>query len=130
MSLEQEKIAIKQTIQYFFDGIDTLDKELMKKAFYGNQTQFLSKKDSEEYLNESNLEHFLKMVAHIKNDSTSIFNKEQCKKEILYIDVTGVAAAAKISLTFSTFAYTDYYNLLKINGTWLIVNKTFNTEVF
>lgn len=130
MSFEAEKQEIEKTIQCFFDGIDSLDESLVKKAFYANKTEFLSVKSSEEPVAEGNLEQFLTTLQAVKNDPKSIFNTEKCEKTILYIDISGSAASAKIRLKFSTFAYTDYYNLLKIKGDWKIVNKTFDTEVF
>lgn len=47
-------------------------------------------------------------------------------RRIVMIDVTGDAAIAKIELDYPTARFVDYMSLLKVDGTWRIVNKTFN----
>ncbi|HEX8636521.1 MAG TPA: nuclear transport factor 2 family protein [Pyrinomonadaceae bacterium] len=44
------------------------------------------------------------------------------------VDITGNAASAKIILDYPTVRFTDYMSLLKIDGEWKIVNKTFYAE--
>lgn len=130
MGAENEKKAIEQTIQYFFDGIDSFDGELVKKAFYSLETQMLSVTNPESKLSLGSVEKFLTTLQDAKNDPNSPLNTGKCEKTILNIDIAGTAACAKIRLKFATFAYTDYYNMLKIGGQWRIVNKIFNTEIF
>jgi hypothetical protein len=48
------------------------------------------------------------------------------KRRIVMVDVTGDAAVAKIELDYPDVFFTDYFTLLKVNGEWKIVNKTFN----
>ena len=50
------------------------------------------------------------------------------KRWIESIDIVGNAATAKIILDYPTAKLTDYMSLLKINGEWKIVNKTFTSE--
>ena len=50
------------------------------------------------------------------------------KRRIESLDVSGNAASAKIVLDYPTVNFTDYINLLKIDGEWKIVNKTFYAE--
>ncbi len=45
------------------------------------------------------------------------------------IDMAGNAAIAKVSLNYPTVNFTDYMTLLKIDGEWKIINKTFYAEV-
>ena len=42
-----------------------------------------------------------------------------------YIDITGNAASVKLTIDYETHQFVDYFNLLKIKGQWLIVNKIF-----
>jgi hypothetical protein len=42
-----------------------------------------------------------------------------------YINISGNAAQAKLTLDYPTFQFIDFINLLKINDTWLIVGKIF-----
>ena len=44
------------------------------------------------------------------------------------IDVTGNAAVVKVVLDYPQTRFTDYMSMLKINGEWKIVNKTFYAQ--
>ena len=47
-------------------------------------------------------------------------------KEILYIDVQGTCAQAKIKIERSDMILYDYMNLVKVQGNWKIVSKIFS----
>jgi hypothetical protein len=55
-------------------------------------------------------------------------DEAQRKRRIVSVDVTGDAAIAKIELDYPTTFFTDYFTLLKINGKWMIMNKTFHAR--
>lgn len=44
------------------------------------------------------------------------------------IDVTGDTAVAKIVLDYPAVRFTDYMQLMRIDGRWLIINKMFLAE--
>lgn len=44
---------------------------------------------------------------------------------IVYIDMQGNAAQARVELEYPTFTFIDFFNLLKIDGQWKIVSKIF-----
>lgn len=44
------------------------------------------------------------------------------------VDVTGDTAVAKIVLDYPAVRFTDYMQLMRIDGRWLIVNKMFLAE--
>ena len=50
------------------------------------------------------------------------------KRSIESVDITGNAAVAKVVLDYPSVKFTDYMSLLKIDGEWRIVNKTFYAE--
>lgn len=50
------------------------------------------------------------------------------KRKIESIDISGTAAVVKITLDYPTVRFVDYMSLLKINGEWKIVNKSFYAE--
>lgn len=130
MDLAKEKEEIKKTIQMFFDGFDNFDAELIIKAFYSEKAEMFSIKESSGKLNKSAVRNWFKMFEKVRNQEDNIWNIEKSEKNIVYIDVAGYAASAKVEYKFSSYIYTDYYNLLKIEGHWYIVNKTFDTEYF
>ena len=57
-------------------------------------------------------------------------DEEQRKigRKIEAIDITGNAAVAKIVLDYPTVRFVDYMTLLKMNGEWKIINKSFYAE--
>lgn len=55
-------------------------------------------------------------------------DEAQRKRWIELVDVTGSAAIAKVVLDYPTAKFADYFTLLKINGEWKIMNKTFHSE--
>jgi hypothetical protein len=55
-------------------------------------------------------------------------DEDQRRREITMVDVTGDAAVAKVVLDYPNTLFTDYMSLLKIDGEWRIVNKTFTVQ--
>lgn len=47
------------------------------------------------------------------------------KRWIESIDVTGNAAVVKVKLDYPAVLFTDYMSMLKVDGRWMIVAKTF-----
>lgn len=52
-------------------------------------------------------------------------DEAQRRRRIALVDVTGDAAVVKVELDYPNVFFTDYFTLLKIEGEWKIVNKTF-----
>jgi hypothetical protein len=124
MNLEKE--AIKQTLQYFMDGFDKLDGSIVQKAFHPKAQLFCN--INGRFLEQS-IEEFCKNLEHAKNYPDHPYNKEKCKKHVVYIDVFDNAASAKVEWIFSEFIYHDYYNMLKIDKQWYIMNKVFSKQI-
>lgn len=55
-------------------------------------------------------------------------DEAQRKRRIVSVDVTGDAAQAKVELDYPAVVLTDYFNLLKVDGKWMIMNKIFNAK--
>ena len=55
-------------------------------------------------------------------------DEAQRRRSIESVDITGNAAVAKVVLDYPQVKFTDYMSLLKIDGEWRIVNKTFYAE--
>ncbi len=121
-----EKNNIMQTLQKFFNGFDNLDGEMVKEAFHSNAFFYDTTEEGAKGVPiETICNNFLPFI---KNHPEHIFNKEKCKKEVVLLDITGDAAVAKVEWRFSKLTMTDYYTLLKINGTWYIMNKVWHTK--
>ncbi|MBI6885002.1 nuclear transport factor 2 family protein [Pseudomonas putida] len=49
---------------------------------------------------------------------------------IVNIDIVGTAASARIDTNdISGFCFTDFFNLLKVEGEWKVVSKIYHTHV-
>lgn len=55
-------------------------------------------------------------------------DEAQRRRRIVSVDVAGDAAQAKVELDYPTVLFTDYFNLLRVDGKWMIVNKTFHAS--
>jgi hypothetical protein len=55
-------------------------------------------------------------------------DEAQRRRSIESVDIAGNAAVAKVVLDYPQVKFTDYMSLLKIDGEWRIVNKTFYAE--
>ncbi|UCB52509.1 MAG: nuclear transport factor 2 family protein [Candidatus Zixiibacteriota bacterium] len=120
--LQKEKKNVERTLRCFFDGVDKLDADMIKKALHPLQRSFSITPDG---LCGMPMLAWDKFIQDVKNDPDNTLNKGS-KKRILSIDVTGTAASAKAELAFSDVVFTDYYNLLKIGDQWYIMNTTYH----
>lgn len=55
-------------------------------------------------------------------------DKRKDRRKIEMIDIAGNAAIARIVLDYPSVKFVDFMTLLKIDGEWKIVNKTFFAE--
>jgi protease I len=113
---------IQQTIQYYFDGLYYSDIEKLNKAFHPN-AQIIGYFQGTLMFNS--LEQFLDFVKATPAPSKS---GEKYDMRIVSIDMTGNEAVAKVEDLYLGFRFTDYLSLLNVDGTWVIINKTFYHE--
>lgn len=108
-----EKILIREKIEMYFEGWMTGDTTKIGRAMHstcklknikdGNVIVF----DRETYLG------FFKPRPRRKNSAG----------RVVELDVTGNIASAKCEIDTPKFLATDYFNLMKVNGEWFIVDK-------
>lgn len=115
-----EKEAARVPLENYLLGHKTGKAEYMKKAFHIEGKLMLIRDgkfttiDFEEYIGRMNGE--------------AAKDEAERRREIESIDVSGSAAVAKIVLDYPSAKFVDYMSLLKIDGEWKIVNKTFYVE--
>ncbi|SHJ09852.1 nuclear transport factor 2 family protein [Aquimarina spongiae] len=108
---------IENTINYYFDGMITHNAESFEKAFHPNATMKWIDKKYEEVNAVEALSAYVKANKPVKT-----------KTRILAVNIAGEAANAQLELEYDTFSYIDFMHLLKINGAWKIVSKTYSTR--
>ena len=115
-----EDAAVRAAIEHYFQGHATGDGAHYRKVFHPESKLFFIRdgkfgsRTSEEY------------IAGASGKPAD--DEAQRKRTIEWIDVTGDVAVAKLRLDYPTVTFVDYMSLLKIDGEWKIVNKTFNAD--
>jgi hypothetical protein len=115
-----ENQAVRVPLEHYLQGHATGDGAHFRAAFHPEAKLFfiregkLSTRTSEEYIAGAR--------------GTPPADEAQRKRWIESVDIAGNAAVAKIILDYPTTRFVDYMSLLKIEGEWKIVNKTFYAE--
>lgn len=108
---------IEKTINYYLDGMTTHNAESFKKAFHHSATMKWIDKKYEEV-------NAIDALSEYVNSNDPV----ETKTHIMAITIAGDAANAQLELEYDTFSYIDFMHLLKIDGTWKIVSKTYSTR--
>jgi hypothetical protein len=118
-----DQAAVRVPLENYIQAHATGDPEFARKAFHteGNMTFIRDGK----FVSET-------FDAFIKRAFTGTPAKDEALRKsgrkIESVDIDGNAAVAKIVLDYPTVKFVDYMTLLKINGEWKIVNKSFFAE--
>lgn len=115
-----EDAAIRQALDHYIQGHATGQGEHFRKVFHPDSKLFAVREGK--YWQLTSEEYIARAAGKPASDEA------QRKRRIESIDITGNAAIAKIVLDYPQVKFTDYMSLLKIDGQWWIVNKTFHTE--
>jgi hypothetical protein len=115
-----DKVAVRVPLENYIKGHATGDGEYMKKAFH-TEGNLIFIRDGK-YTTRS----FADYIAGFTGKPAA--DEAQRQRRIEAVDVSGNAAVAKIILDYPTARFVDYMSLLKINGEWKIVNKSFYSE--
>lgn len=115
-----EESAVRVPLENYIKAHATGNPEYARKAFHseGNMIWIREGKYSSE-----TFDSFIKRAFTGKPAADEGKRKEG--RRIEAIDITGNAAVARIVLDYPTVKFVDYMTLLKIDGEWKIVNKSF-----
>ena len=117
---ESEKAAVRVPLENYIKGHETGDGEFMKKAFHTEGNLIFVREGK--YTTRS-------FAEYIKGfDGKPAADEKDRKRVIESIDVAGNAAVARVILDYPAVKFVDYFTLLKIDGEWKIVNKSFYAE--
>lgn len=109
----QEKVLLEKTIQTYFDGWMTGDTIKIGKAMHLTcQLKVIKDNEVVEYDRKTYLKGF-KLRPKLENTQGRIIN----------IDITGNVASAKCEIETAQRLFTDYFNMMRLNGEWYIVDK-------
>ena len=115
-----EEAAVRAAIEHYFRGHATGQGEHFRKVFHPDAKLFAVREGK--YWQLTSEEYIARAPGKPPAD------EEQRKRSIESVDISGNAAIAKVVLDYPQVKFTDYMSLLKIDGQWMIVNKTFYAE--
>ena len=117
-----ELLAITDTINLYVEGLHSGNIETLKKAFHPKAMMYGVSQKAVTIVEIEGLYGFVSA-----NDPPSK-SGEPHQSFITSIRHDGNAASVEM-IEESAFGsdYTNYFHLLKIDGTWMIVSKTYNT---
>lgn len=115
-----EEAAVRAALEHYFQGHATGQGEHFRKIFHADSKLYAIRDGkfwqmtSEQYITRA--------------PGQAPADEVKRKRTIESVDITGNAAMAKIVLDYPQVKFTDYMSLLKVDGEWKIVNKTFHAE--
>lgn len=120
LAQSSDKDGVRVPLENYIKGHETGDAEFMRKAFH-TEGNLIFIRDG-----KFTTRSFADYIAGMSGKPAADESKR--RRSIESIDVAGNAAAARIVLDYPTVTFIDYLTLLKIDGEWKIVNKTFFAE--
>jgi len=117
-----DEAAIRQTVQYYFDGGKNRDSLTLRKAFH-SEARMLFARDGKLVLVPIG-----EYITRVGSERLKPGEVDSTERRVVSVDVVGDAAVAKLELKRPSALLTDYMSLLKVDGRWLIVNKIFTRE--
>ncbi len=117
MEPNAEKELVREAIDYYFLAHATGNGEYLREAFHPVAHLFFVRDNQ---LAQFTLEEYIALF-----DGNPPDDEDQRSRSIDDINISGNAAIATITLDYPVGVYTDYMSMLKMDGQWKIVNKTF-----
>ncbi len=114
--------AISATVQDYFEGMYYRDTGRLRKAFHPTACLFGHLQGA---FVRVPLDQWLDMVESrpVPADSGEAFDMR-----IVSTDVTSQVATVKVADLYRGLRFTDYLSLARVDGHWVIVNKTFHHD--
>jgi len=112
--------AVRAVVQSYLHGLKFNDTASLAKAFWPEARLFFVGRDGK--ISQLTQPKWYSMFAG------SIGKEEKGDLRIASVDVTKDVASVKVVEDYPGSRYTDYLNLLRIDGRWWIVNKIYTME--
>jgi hypothetical protein len=117
-----DEAAIRQTVQYYFDGGKNRDSLALRKAFHPEARMLFAREGKLVVV------PIAEYITRVGSDRPKPGEVDSTGRRVISVDVVGDAAVAKLELKRPDAVLTDYMSLLKVDGRWVIVNKIFTRE--
>lgn len=118
-----EEDGIRQAINFYIDGLREGSVETLKEAFHSEATMCGHLGETLMVVPIQGLYDF------VSSNPAPAKSGEPFSASVAAIEVAGSIASAKITeQSYQGHNFTDFFNLLKIDGRWWIVSKVFNVD--
>ena len=118
----QEYNAIVEVLNQYNEGGKQAKSNIMKPAFSEQATIFGV--DADHKLAGGPIQGLFDII------DSAFRPSPEAQGVIVNIDIVGTAASARIDTNdISGFCFTDFFNLLKVEGKWTVVSKIYHTHV-
>ena len=114
---DPEGDAVRKTVELYFQGHATGNGDFFRKSFHTDARLFWVKDGA---LAQKTSTEFAAGAGGKPAD-----DEARRVRRILLVDVSGDAAIVKVELDYPSVKFIDYLSLLKVGGTWVVVNKIF-----
>ncbi|MGY6742613.1 MAG: nuclear transport factor 2 family protein [Cecembia sp.] len=119
-TIEEEKAAIAKTIQLYFDGMMERDRDKLDRAFDTSARLIGYRGDA------FTVTPYVEWASGTARGEKR--NPEDFSNHLIEVEVKGYTALAKAELYWPGIYYYDYLTLIKMDGEWKIVHKTWYEE--
>ena len=118
----QDYQAIVEVLNKYNEGGKQAQSSIMKPAFNEKATMFGV--DADGKLTGGPIQTLFDGI------DTAFRPSPEAQGAIVNVDIVGTAASARIDTNdVSGFCFTDFFNLLKVDGKWTVVSKIYHTHV-
>jgi hypothetical protein len=115
-----EEAGVREAIDHYFQGHATGVGDHFRKAFHPDAKLFFIRDGK---FSTWTLDEYVSRAS-----GKPAPDEADRKRSIASIDISGNAAIVKVLLDYPSVRFTDYMSMLKVDGQWKIVNKTFYAE--
>lgn len=113
-----DRELVEETLWNYMDGGTNGDTARVAKAFHPSASMRFINKQTGQFTD-------VPIPVYLERGKAGAGKKTDRNTRILSLDIVGTAAQARLELDYPTFQFIDMFNLLKIDGKWLVVSKIF-----
>ena len=115
-----DEAGIREALNHYIAGHATGDGNHFRAAFYPDAKLW--------FVRDGKLTSVTSEEFAARASGKPPADEAQRKRSIDSIDIAGDAATARITLDYPEVKFTDYMTLLKVDGKWRIINKSFYAD--
>lgn len=115
-----DEAGVRAALQHYLNGHATGDPEEFRKAFHPDARMTFVREG------KITITPISEYIARASGKPPA--DEAKRARRITSIEVTGNAAVGRIELDYPATFFVDYMSLLKENGRWVIIGKSFHAE--